>query len=731
MSDAFSYTLQKIQQEGGDPSEGSDAFAQTMGVEAPTQPQQKDVSGIDFNAPVDDVRSQIAKLPEDQRQAALRQWADTYVENERRNGGSGISDTVRNLARGTPVGSFLDEANAGVSAAQYALGLGGAPYEESLAYQRAKDRALDKESTKIGSLPVVGDITVGGATKLAGGILSAPVSPMVNVFRGSAALPQAGNLAATAGIYGGLYGAGQGEGAADRAVNAAGGAAIGGVIGAAGSAVSAGVGNAVQSARNMMIRPSIALRQNGNNYRRADSGAVRRVARAFRDDMTERGSNLQRNYQREAAALGPEGMLADMGPNLRGQAEGIANRPGVGQQTIGRALRSRDRLAQSRLNDMTDRAIGPRQNVPQLVDQRLEASRQAARPLYDQFYQTNIPINRNLRSLMNRAQAIVPNMDREIARLLRGDDVDPNLISNNSVVIDYMKRALDAAISKAEAQGNPNVVRIGTNIVNGLRNEVDNILSPQNPAQSVWARARDAAGEGLQFRSGVAAGRDVFNDGVTADNLRYLQSGRSAAEREGVAVGAREDLRRRMATARSAFDTQSERAASRGRQLLSPSETRAKVAEVAGPQAARSLSRGLDAEGRFAATTNNILGNSATARRLAASQEFPASVDQGQSLAANDLGKKNLTGLGMEYMYRLANFLRAGALDERRLRVAEDAAQLLVQQGRDRDAVASEMIDIINRQNMAGAQRDQIIEWVNRTIRGTIPAAAGQQTQGQ
>ena len=47
----------------------------------------------------------------------------------------------------------------------------GKPYDDELAYQRAANRAMDRESPVIyKDAPLVGDITVGGAAKLAGGV---------------------------------------------------------------------------------------------------------------------------------------------------------------------------------------------------------------------------------------------------------------------------------------------------------------------------------------------------------------------------------------------------------------------------------------------------------------------------------------------------------------------------------------------------------------------------------
>ena len=109
--------------------------------------EQPQSAPIDFSKPVAEVRKAIAALPEGERQAALDQWAKTYVAKERSEGGIGqtIDNAVRTVSRGTFVGPFLDEITAGSNAALNAVtgGAIGAPYDETLAYQRAKDQAFD------------------------------------------------------------------------------------------------------------------------------------------------------------------------------------------------------------------------------------------------------------------------------------------------------------------------------------------------------------------------------------------------------------------------------------------------------------------------------------------------------------------------------------------------------------------------------------------------------------
>lgn len=120
--------------------------------------------GIDWNQPLEKVREAISALPEADRDGALEQWADAYVARERKGGGIGMAldNTVRTIARGTFIGEGLDEISAATNAGLHTItgGIMGAPYDETLAYQRARDRAVDRD---YGAASVAGRIAGGVA----------------------------------------------------------------------------------------------------------------------------------------------------------------------------------------------------------------------------------------------------------------------------------------------------------------------------------------------------------------------------------------------------------------------------------------------------------------------------------------------------------------------------------------------------------------------------------------
>lgn len=736
MSDFFS-SLQEVDDK---PQPGDFFDSMTGGAAQPQAPSQVS-TGIDFSQPIPNVRAAINKLPKEQRKAALNEWAKAYVQREQkgRNPVARAADrVVRTLARGTPVGSWLDEANAATQAGLYSIGLGGAPYEETLAYQRARDRYADENSTKLGTLPLIGDVTAGGATKLVGGMASfgagsvlanagaraaaAPFGMIPRVKAGKELLPQFINGVVGGFGYGALYGSGEGDTIRDRAANAGVGAGIGLAMGGVGPFISRGLGTGYEFVKSRtQPRPGVL-----GNY---DPGAVSRVSRAFGDD------NLPRNYPAEAARLGPEGMLADMGTNLQGQAGAIANAPGRGKTIVEGALRSRDRLGRQRIDQLANETLGPtRQTIqvgsrPPQTYQNGEAltrgvkseTQAAAAPIYRQFYETPVQRTPEIRQVIERAEALIPKVLDEARDLMRADGLPQNIRANNGALFDYVKKALDAYVTRF-ADKDPNRARIAGNVARDLVRAIDDQLG--GPQNSIYATAREVAGQGLQFKEGFDAGKKMFaGTSTTAETIRHDISRSAPWVQEGRRAGGREYLRNQMAQARTAFDTQAERAASAGRQALSSGETRAKIGAVYGPDVARTLSRGMDAEGRFANTSNKILGNSATAGRIEARKEFPGEVTR--DVVANEFGKKSLTGLGMEAAVRTMNFLTAGAMNERRRQVAIDAAEMLVARGQTRENIARALMQIANRRNITAARREYIEGLATQVMQGSRGATIG------
>ena len=244
----------------------SETIRQVMGRATGAQPAAPSKQ-INFNRPIEAVRADIGKLQGKSRDDALAKWGDHFVANERAQGGiSGVGmaadNTFRTLARGSFAGPVLDEFTAGTQALQHKLGLGGSPYDEAVAYQRARDRAVDTDypvASLVGKL--VGGVAGGiGAARqvgvtttgvLAGGPLAA-VAPAATM--GGRILQGAG----IGGAYGAAAGAGNAEGdIGDRVEGAKTGAAIGAALGGVLPPAVAGISKAAGTVADA-VSPTVA-----------------------------------------------------------------------------------------------------------------------------------------------------------------------------------------------------------------------------------------------------------------------------------------------------------------------------------------------------------------------------------------------------------------------------------------------------------------------------------------
>jgi len=677
---------------------------------------------------VPEVRAAIARLPERERSAALRQWGDQYVAKERAGDRSMLergTDYLRDMATGTAVGSWLNEGNAALASGVHRIsgGRAGAPYDEAMAYQEARDRAIDKDATKVGrlSIPFTGigvDVNTSDLRKVAGGVASAPVAPLAHVFRGATMLPQVANATLTGMGYGALYGAGQGEGT-DRLWEAGKGMAIGGAIAPAAVPIAHGVSAGVTSLANRMTPRPAALQQ----YER---GAVDRVARAVTDD------ELAPQYAQQVAALGPEGMLADMGPNLQAQTSAIANTPGAGMTRVTRALQDRRDGAANRIRTDVDQALGPAANIPETIHATQQHYRQVARPHRQQFQHSPVPFTRDLEDTLT----LLTHEPRVLAVAERYAAIDPaagprqffaRQVGNgqyeitrvpNATEWDYIKRALDGLAQRPDL----NDQRIYGTLAARVRGQVDEAISPGAPQDSVWARARALESEEFQIRDAVAQGRNAFNRDMTPDQMRAEMygvgqppaGGMSAAQLDGYRLGARDQVRTVMGTAATSHG---ENAAAAARSRLGSDYAREKLELVAGPQGADRLTRRLDAETVFDQTRQNVLQNSRTALRQSAQQEFPGPTTKADRM--RNVGQRSGTGVVLEAGARMVNALTNGALNERRMRIARDAAEMLIAQGHARDNVANALFAVSQLQQFNRRTRQTIARLAMQVAEGT------------
>ncbi|MBG6178771.1 hypothetical protein IWQ55_006637 [Labrenzia sp. EL_208] len=391
-------------------------------------------------------------------------------------------------------------------------------------------------------------------------------------------------------------------GAADSAARSDGdltqvgyGAALGGGLGLAGPAVTAGVGKAAHGVG------SLFKGQSG----RAQVGADKLLSKALERDGLSAGEAATRLRE-----MGSDAVAADIAPNLRQQAEGLASMQGPAQNIVRNTLDARASGSGQRVANSLDDALGQPVNTLQSADDIIAQRSAAAGPLYESASTKPIPFSKELESLLSR-----PAMHQALkrAQTLAANEGIPsqqwfiNIADDAAATIrnvpdvrqlDYTKRALDDMIGKAGSWTNEG------RILTGLKNKLTKIVDDAVPE---YGQARKAIAGPSGVLEAMEGGKSVFKNSKTPEQIRRALSTMGESEREAYLQGARAAVADIMGTARND--------ANAAMALFDRGYNREKLSILIGDQQARSLLSRLQAERTFAQTRNQVTGNSRTAPR--------------------------------------------------------------------------------------------------------------------
>lgn len=463
-----------------------------------------------------------------------------------------------------------------------------------------------------------------------------PVSSMTGDVVGSAAAMTGINrMAGAAGRAGQLLTRGGGIGG-DIAYGAARGGAEGGPEGALIGAVGAGTGNVVGRT---VIAPAARVAASGiaKAAGRAVPSVTRaegRVARYMPDDAA--------NMLDEAAATNTPMMLADTSPKMRALAGSVSRRSPEAYEVAENALRPRSLGQADRAMDAIETNLGGVDNPIEVSESLMTKAADDAKPLYDEFRAQPARSSPRLKSLLDRPAGKAA---LERARDIAADEgVDPQtwgidlddqgelkvVRDLSPQVLDYIKRGLDDVV---EAKGNRNAVTgklelgEGGRAILGLRKdfvkEVD-ALYPQ------YAKARAAY-------AGPAAAREALVEGQRMANARPRNIERRMRDMKGdeleqFRLGLRIGLADKV-LGRSSRSNPFE-------PIYGSPDQRTRLG-MSSPTGSGGMASVYDMEGKMAATANEVMGNSATARRQAADKVF-----ENRASEIGDAGIAMMTGAG-------------------------------------------------------------------------------------
>lgn len=365
------------------------------------------------------------------------------------------------------------------------------------------------------------------------------------------------------------------------------------------------------------------------------------LARAIQDD----GIPLDQLQQR-INELGPDAVLADLGPNLQRQAGALASLPGQAQKTVRTALGERAQSTNTRIIGDVNDTLGPAP-VPSRVTAEIQQNMDALGPEYQAALGNARAVNTDALALDLDSQIVNLRGDaqkavRQVRSMLDVEGV-PGQLDPNPATLFQVRQAIDGLL---ETEANTKVIGALTR----ARQQVDTILADAAPGIKQvdakfeeLARQRDALGQGQQvLDSGRTAIRPEELEALIAESAVPARGIGPSAVPYRLSQGTRAEIERIIGTTTN--DLNALKTALKG----DGSWNRDRLVTLFGKDKADRLLHILDREKAFDATNRIVTQNSETAARTAAQDEV-------SPMRAGKLSGLTWTGLLATGGQKLAN----------------------------------------------------------------------------
>ena len=584
-------------------------------------------------------------------------------------------------------------------------------YEEGLALMEEEERRKRMEggsgsigaalASTIDGVPVAGPILKGGTERAAaaiaslikGGSYSDNLSDAQSLTQQAQEehpyITTAGNIAGAIGgtvpmvmAAPGAFGAGTGSMLARTGASALSGLGIGGTD----AAIRSG-GDMDQTARGALFGLGMGAigpasgKIVGSGARKAmdwfGTGSAAKAAGTTRDAVSRLARAATRDGLDDAAIrarlaeLGPEGMIADLGPNLTGYAGAVANMPGRGQEIVRSALDARRTGANVRLAAGIDDTLGPAV-VPSNVDDTLTAGQNIVGDQYGKLFQNAAAVDttRIANGLESKAVNLRGDAQKAVQRVrsmlnITGTDVlDPN-----PGTLFQTRQAIDGMMA---GETNPKVIQALTEV----RSQVDKVLKFSVPGiKDVDAQFAELARQ----REALQRGQTVLGEGRTVPRPSELaEEAAQGALPSGTLVGPSGVTARLRQGARAEIDrilgNNANDVAKLNNLIKSEGDwNRSRLSTLFGQDKANELFRVLDNELAFARTRNDVVGNSFTAGRQQAIAELGGKAED--ELVRNAFGADGLKGVaragGVKMADKIAEMIMGPYREAQRASIGE------------------------------------------------------------
>jgi hypothetical protein len=433
----------------------------------------------------------------------------------------------------------------------------------------------------------------------------------------------AGGGALAGSIEGGFAGAGRGQTLEERASlaqeDAITGGAFGGIVGGLTPAISAGVRNAIDFFKSADI--GVIARELG-----LSPNAARVVKNALSvEDLPAAQARL--------GAVGDQAMLADAGP-ATAQALDTAMAEGGGALRVGReAVEARAAESGPKLRSAFDAILGKPGGVKAAAREISQGSAAARRTAYNAAFEQPInyasPAGREIEGVLDRipsktlnravqdandAMQIAGTKNQQIMASIADDGTVTFTNPLNVQQLNEIKIQLGGIAEETKDQFG-RLSREGI----GAASLASDLRVALTEAVPTYGRAVRLGGNKIAEDNALAMGRGVLTQNVRLEDVAAQMEGASKAEKSAFKRGLREALEEGMSNVRSVASDQNldAREVRQAIQSLSSRATTAKIEAAIGPEAARRISKLMEAEVPQLATRAAVSRGSATAVRQA------------------------------------------------------------------------------------------------------------------
>lgn len=558
--------------------------------------------------------------------------AGVGLGNELRGAGKNLDRFVRLAANGATFG-LADKFAGGMDALT-----GQAPsYDAGVKAQRAETEKVRQEQPGLATSGEVAGGLAGGLGLMRSGLtMAGRVGPNL--------LPRVLGFGGEGAAYGAAHGAGNtySDSAKDYVDAAKKGATVGAAIGG-------GLPVAGQAAGGLYRLGSAFMGPRVEGASRGASALMRTAAQADEAGL------------RNLPGMGPEAMLVDAGPAMKGLGQGAGTGTGEGRTALVNALTQRDRGTGQRLAQSLDQNLGP---AP--MPSRVEAGLNADRAFVGQEYG---PILNNARAvdttqLANALEGAANNLrgpGQRAARDVRAMlDVTgaPGNLDPHPGVLHNTRQAIDGMLA---TEANPQAVRVLTMARQAVDAQLGRAAPPTTTARGVnlsGIKEVDAQIEELSRQSsGLQRGSQIFDTGKTAVRPQELaQEITQSAQPKGVGIGPSAEPMRLRQGARAEVDrivgTNVNDLTALERKIATPQDWNyQKMETVFGTGPTARVAKALMDNRAFRQSYQDIVQNSQTAQRLSSSAAMEGS--QGGNIPTDT----TITGLGVKAVRLVAKAL--------------------------------------------------------------------------